>query len=356
MVRTAARTSQSPVTAREFAEMRSLSGRLAVLAVCATLCLLAIVPRAQAAATLDAIRARGHVVCGIAANLPAMSIPDGQGRWTGFHVEICRAYAVALFADPEKVRFVPVTAQQRFTALQSGEIDVLEGPNALTLTRDTALGITAPATVFYTGQGFLVSKRLNVKGAAELNGATICAVQGSEIERNVADYTARLGIRMTTVAFDTNATLLGAFFAGRCDAVSNDMVSLAASMVGQPNRADYALLPDIIAKEPHGPMVRADDPQWFALVRWTVFALIQAEEFGLTRANASRLPPAARTRKSGVSSASSRTPARASASPTGSPSTSCAWSATTASCSLRGPPRSWAWSAAPTASGQRAGC
>jgi general L-amino acid transport system substrate-binding protein len=245
----------------------------------------ALVPAtAHAGVTLDAIRARGAVICGIT-NQPAMSSPDNQGRWTGFHADICRAFAIAVFNDPDKVRFVPVTAQQRFTALQSGEIDVLDGTNALTLTRDATLGLTTPATVFITGQGFLVNKRLNAKSAADLNGATICAIQGSEIERNVQDYVNKVGLKMQTVAFDTDATMLSAFYAGRCDAVSNDMVSLSANLYGQANRSDFVLLPDLIAKEPHGPMVRTDDAQWMTLVRWSVFAFIQAEEMGLTKAN-----------------------------------------------------------------------
>lgn len=239
----------------------------------------------QAGPTLDAIRARGAVICGIANSLPAMSIPDSTGRWTGFHVEICRAYAVAVFNDPEKVRFVPVTAQERFTALQSGAVDVLEGPNALTLARDATMGITAPTTAFITGQGFLVNRRLNAKTGADLNGATICALQGSEIERNVQDYVSRTGMTMQTIAFDTTPTMLAAFYSGRCDAVSNDMVSLSANLYGQANKADFELLGELIAKEPHGPMVRVDDMQWMTLVRWTVFALIQAEELGLTKAN-----------------------------------------------------------------------
>lgn len=261
-----------------------MSTRRTILPALALLCAMLALP-ARAGTTLDAIRARGAVVCGIANNQPAISIPDSQGRWTGFHVEICRAFAVAVFNDPDKIRFVPVTAQQRFTALQSGEIDVLEGPNALTLTRDSTIGLFSPATVFYTGQGFLVNRRTNVKTAHDLNGATICAIQGSEIERNVQDYTNKAGIKMETIAYDTNSTLLSAFYSGRCDAVSNDMVSLSANLVGQPNKSDFVLLNELIAKEPHGPMVRVDDPQWIALVRWTVYALIQAEEMGLTKTN-----------------------------------------------------------------------
>lgn len=240
---------------------------------------------AQAGKTLDAIRSRGAILCGVFADVPAMSILGSTGRWTGFHVDICRAYAIAVFNDPEKVRFVPLTAQQRFTALQSGEVDVLEGTNALTLARDSTMGITAPVTAFITGQGFLVNRRLNAKSGADLNGATICAIQGSEIERNVQDYVSRTGMTMPTIAFDTTSTMLAAFYSGRCDAISNDMVSLSANLYVQANKADFELLPELIAKEPHGPMVRVDDTEWMTLVRWTVFALIEAEEMGLTKAN-----------------------------------------------------------------------
>jgi general L-amino acid transport system substrate-binding protein len=242
-------------------------------------------PAARAGGTLDAIRNRGAVACGVETNQPGVAMLDSRWQNVGFHADICRAFAAAIFGDAGKVKFVPQSTVTRFTAVQSGEIDVWEGSTALTLSRDATIGLTIPVATFYTGQGFLVNKRINVKTAAELNGATICAGQGTEIERNISDYTSKIGIKMQTIVFEAQATLLSAFYSGRCDAISNDMVTLASNRVAAPNRDDFELLPDLIAKEPHGPVVRSDDVQWATLVRWVVFAMIQAEEFGLTSTN-----------------------------------------------------------------------
>jgi general L-amino acid transport system substrate-binding protein len=246
--------------------------------------LLSLAAPAQAGPTLDAVRQNGSVRCGVANGVAGMSRPDSQGRWVGLHADICRAIAVAALGDAEKVRFIPVTAQSRFTALQSGEIDVLVYLTALTLSRDATLGLSIIAPpYFYTGQGFLVRRSLNVSRASELDGATVCATQGSVIERNLNDFAQRANIRLTTIAFDTQPTVLAAFFAGRCDAISNDMISLSANRLAAPDPNALVLLPDLIAKEPHGAMVRNGDNEWALLVRWTISALIQAEEFGLTR-------------------------------------------------------------------------
>ncbi len=253
-------------------------------------CLLAVVLNmraepANAGAALDAIRSRGILACGVLEGAPGVATITSQGRFVGFHVDVCRAIAAALFGDAEKVRFVPLTNVTRFTAVQSGEADIWEGTTALTLARDSILGLTLPVATFYTGQGFLVNKRIGAKTAADLNGATICSGQGTEIERNVGDYTAKNGVKMQTITYEAAPTLMSAFLSGRCDAISNDMVSLASNRMAAPNRDDFELLPDLIAKEPHGPVVRGDDAQWATLVRWVVFALVQAEEFGLTKAN-----------------------------------------------------------------------
>lgn len=245
----------------------------------------AVASPAWAGATLDAIRSRGTLVCGVPTDAPGIATVDSQGRYVGFHADICRAFAASLFGDANKVRFVPQSNLTRFTALQSGEIDVWEGPTALTLVRDSTIGLTVPVATFYTGQGFLVNKRTKATSAANLDGATICSGQGTEIERNITDYTAKAGIKMQTLAFESEATLLSAFFNGRCDAISNDMVSLASDLAAASDPGDFEMLPELIAKEPHGPMVRSDDEQWATLVRWVVFAMIQAEEFGLTKAN-----------------------------------------------------------------------
>lgn len=259
------------------------SGRRRVLLVLLGLAWCGAMPGQAQAGTIEQIQASGVLRCGVSTGTPGMSMPDSQGRWTGFHADICRALAIAVLSDSAKVRFIPVTAQGRFTALQSGEIDVLSSTTALTLTRDSTLGLQIPAVTFYTGQGFLVARRLGVTKPEQLGGATICSLQGSEVERNIVDFANKTHVALQTLPYDTSATQLQAFGAGRCDAISDDLVSLAARLVSLPRRDDYVVLDGTIAKEPHGPMVRSDDAQWAALVRWTVFALIQAEEFGLTR-------------------------------------------------------------------------
>ncbi|WP_458097846.1 amino acid ABC transporter substrate-binding protein [Roseomonas sp. WA12] len=240
---------------------------------------------AQAGPTFDNVRRNGHVRCGVSIGVAHMSMPDSAGRWTGFDADICRAVAVAVFGDPEKVRFVPTTAQSRFTALQSGEVDLLSRTTALTLARDSTMGLTQTVVHFYTGQGLLVHRRTGVTRAAELNGATVCTTQGSVNERTLEDWARAKGLRMTQIAFDTPSNVLAAFLAGRCDAITNDMINLAANRIGAPDPASLVLLPEVVFKEMHGVLVRNGDAEWAALTRWTVFALIQAEEFGLTRAN-----------------------------------------------------------------------
>jgi general L-amino acid transport system substrate-binding protein len=247
--------------------------------------LLMLAAPALAGTTFDAVRQNGYVRCGVTSGVAGMARPDSRGRWIGLHADICRAIAVAALGDAEKARFVPVTAQSRFTALQSGEVDVLVYVTALTLARDATMGLSQAVPYFYTGQGFLVRHSLNVAHATELGGATICAVQGSIVERNLADFAQRSGIRLTTIAYDMRASMVAAFLAGRCDAISDDMISLSADRLSTPDPNAFALLPELIAKEPQGAMVRNGDSEWTVLVRWSVFALIQAEEFGLTQEN-----------------------------------------------------------------------
>ncbi len=259
--------------------------RMPIIA-CLAAGLLSFAAPAVAGPTLDAVRQNGSVRCGVPTGVAGMARPDSRGRWVGLHADICRAIAAAALGDAEKVRFVPLTAQSRFTAVQSGEVDVLVYLTALTLSRDATLGLSIVAPpYFYTGQGFLVRRSLNVSRATELDGATVCATQGSVIERNLNDFAQRSNIRLTTIAFDTQPSVLAAFFAGRCDAISNDMISLSANRLAAPDPEAVMLLPDLIAKEPHGAMVRNGDVEWGLLVRWTISALIQAEEFGLTREN-----------------------------------------------------------------------
>jgi general L-amino acid transport system substrate-binding protein len=239
----------------------------------------------RAGATLDAVKKNGVVRCGVSPGVAFMSMPDSTGLWQGFDVEICRSVAAAVFGDADEVKYVPTTAQTRFTALQSGEVDLISRTTALTISRDSAMGLAGTTVSFYTGQGFLVHKKTGAKTGKDLDGATVCATQGSIIERNVEDFSRANNIKIGTIAFDTPANVLAAFMAGRCDAISNDMINLMANRLAAPNPNDLILLPDMVAKEMHGPMVRNGDPEWAQLVRWTVFALIQAEEYGLTRAN-----------------------------------------------------------------------
>ena len=214
--------------------------RRAFLAVAASVLGFFAASPAEAGATLDAVKRAGYLRCGVSGAVAHMSMPDSQGRWQGFDVEICRAVAAAVFGDAEKVRFVPTTAQNRFTALQSGEVDMLSRTTALTIARDSQLGINIPVAHFYTGQGFLVHKRTGVTRALDLNGATVCGTQGSIIERNIEDWARVNNIRLTTISFDTPPAVLAAFMAGRCDAISNDMINLAANRSGAPNPNDPA--------------------------------------------------------------------------------------------------------------------
>ncbi|MGI4802261.1 MAG: transporter substrate-binding domain-containing protein [Janthinobacterium lividum] len=237
------------------------------------------------AGTLEMVRARGTLKCGVIGGLPGMSILDSRGEWTGFHVDLCRAMGAAVFGDPSKVTFVTVTGVTRFTAMQTGEIDVLESVTALNVRRDFSLALTLPVVAMYTGQGVLVGRKLAAASLQDLNGATLCAVSGGEIEHNLADFATAHGINFNIVSYDADATLVSALTAGRCDAASNDMLSLLANQASLSDPAAFVLLPDLVAKEPHGPVVRADDLQWATLMRWVVFALVQAEELGLTREN-----------------------------------------------------------------------
>ncbi|MCR0985135.1 amino acid ABC transporter substrate-binding protein [Roseomonas populi] len=240
---------------------------------------------ASAGPTLDAVKRNGYVRCGVSTGVAHMSAPDSNGRWSGFDVEICRAIAVAVLGDAERVRFIPTTAQSRFTALQSGEVDLLSRTTALTLARDSTMGLTQTVAHFFTGQGLLVRRQAGVEQARQLNGASVCTTQGSVNERTLQDWARTNRIEVRTIAFDTAPSVLAAFLAGRCDAITNDMINLAANRLAAPDPEGLLLLPDVIMKEMHGVLVRNGDAEWATLTRWAVFALIQAEEFGITRAN-----------------------------------------------------------------------
>jgi general L-amino acid transport system substrate-binding protein len=244
---------------------------------------------AAAANTFDAVRQRGTLVCGVNTGLAGFAQPDSQGVWRGFDVDYCRAVAAAIFGDPNKVRFVPTTAQNRFTALQSGEVDVLSRNTTWTLSRDTSLGFDFTGTNFYDGQGFMVKASTGVKSAKELDGATICVQPGTTTEQNLTDWARATRIRFTPVVIERLEEVVQAYVAGRCDAYTTDVSGLAATRSAQQRPADHVILPDVISKEPLAPLVRQGDARFADIVRWTHFLLIAAEEFGVTQANVQQM-------------------------------------------------------------------
>jgi general L-amino acid transport system substrate-binding protein len=240
---------------------------------------------ASAQATLNNVKQKGFVQCGVNPGLAGFGLPDAQGNWTGFDVEFCRSIASAVFNDPTKVRFIPLSAKDRFTALQSGEIDILSRNSTFTMSRDTQLGLNFPITTYYDGQGFLVRKSLGVKSAKELNGSSICTQQGTTTELNLADFFRSNNLKYEVIAFSTNDETVKAYAAGRCDAFTTDASGLYSERLKLEKPDDHMVLADIISKEPLGPVVRHGDDQWTDLVRWTHYALINAEELGVTKAN-----------------------------------------------------------------------
>jgi general L-amino acid transport system substrate-binding protein len=247
---------------------------------------LTIAGTAHAGATLDKVKQAGMISCGVQTGLAGFAQPDSQGVYSGFNVDICKALAAALFNDTSKVKYVPLTAQQRFTALQSGEVDLLSNNTTWTLQRDTELGLDFAPVVFYDGQGFLVAKKLGVKSAKELNGATVCVQPGTTTELNLADYFRSNKMEYKPVVIEKLDEAVAAFFSGRCDVFTGDSSALAAIRVGRAsNPDDYIILPERISKEPLAPVVRHGDEQWHDVVDWVVYALIEAEEKGITKKN-----------------------------------------------------------------------
>jgi general L-amino acid transport system substrate-binding protein len=241
---------------------------------------------AQAGPTFDKIKQAGQIVCGVNTGLAGFAQPDNQGRYTGLDVDICKALAAAIFNDVGKVKYVPLTAQQRFTALQSGEVDLLSRNTTWTLLRDSDLGLNFTAVVFYDGQGFMVPKKLGVKSAKELNGATVCVQPGTTTELNLADYFRANKMQFKPVVIEKLDEVENAFFSGRCDAYTTDRSGLAATRAARaPNPDEYVILPEVISKEPLAPAVRQGDDQWNDIVRWVIYALFEAEEKGVTSKN-----------------------------------------------------------------------
>jgi len=240
---------------------------------------------ALAGETLDAVKAKGFVVVGVNGQLFGFGQPDDKGVWRGLDVDTGRAIAAAVFGDANKVKWIPLTAVQRFTALQSGEIDVLCRNCTRTLTRDTALGLDFVQVNYYDGQGFLVPKKSGIKSAKELDGATVCVLPGTTTEMNAADFFRTRNMKWKPVVIEQTAELAKAYFAGRCDALTSDASQLAGTRAVAPNPADHIILPEIISKEPLAPAVRHGDAQWRDIVDYCVLAMLQAEEMGITSKN-----------------------------------------------------------------------
>ncbi|WP_370454958.1 amino acid ABC transporter substrate-binding protein [Hahella sp. KA22] len=239
--------------------------------------------------TLDAVKKKGFVQCGVSTGLPGFSNPDDKGNWMGLDVDLCRAVAAATLGDASKVKYIPLTAKERFTALQSGEIDLLSRNTTWTLTRDGSLGLNFAGVNYYDGQGFLVSKDLGVKSAKELDGAAVCIQAGTTTELNLADYFREFGMKYQPVVFDTSDQTVKGFEAGRCDVLTSDQSQLYALRIQLSNPDKAMVLPEVISKEPLGPVVRQGDDQWFNIVKWSLFAAITAEELGVSSDNADKM-------------------------------------------------------------------
>ncbi len=245
---------------------------------------------AHAGKTIDAIKARGQVICGVNPSLPGFAAADSQGNWAGFDVDICKAVSATVLSDATKVKWTPLNASQRFAALQSGEIDVLSRNTTWTLTRDASLGLNFTGVTYYDGQGFMVTKKSKITSAKQLKGATVCVQSGTTTEKNLADYSKAMKLNMKPVVFETQEATNKAYFTGRCQVYTTDASGLASVRNKEAtNPADHLILPDLISKEPLGPSVRRGDDEWFAIVKWVVFALIEAEEYGITQANVDQM-------------------------------------------------------------------
>lgn len=269
------------------ARMRSLSIPLLAALLAASPVLTRTAALAQGD-TLAQVKARGHLVCGVSGGVAGFSMPDGQGRWHGLDVDFCRALAAAIFDDPDQVRFIPQSSAARFTALQSGEIDVLARNTTWTLSRDTA-AMNFPVITFFDGQGFLVRKSLNITAVKQLDRATICLQQGTTTELNTADWFRTRGLTYQVVTFANSEQTLGAYESGRCDAYSTDKSSLYGERLKTAHPEEHVILAEAISKEPFAPGVRQGDDAWRDLVAWTHYAMIDAEEAGIGQANVEAL-------------------------------------------------------------------
>jgi general L-amino acid transport system substrate-binding protein len=261
--------------------MKKLFNLIAPVAVLAV----AFAAQSASAQTLKTVKDRGMLNCGSNGTLAGFGLPDAQGQWAGLDVDYCKAIAAAIFGDPKKVKFVPLSAKDRFTALQSGEVDILARNTTWTSSRDTSLGLNFVGVNYYDGQGFIVRKALKVNSALELNGASVCVQQGTTTELNLSDYFRANNMQVKTVTFATANEAVKAYDAGRCDAYTTDASGLYAERLRLANATDHLVLPEVISKEPLGPAVRHGDDQWFDVAKWTLYALINAEELNITQKN-----------------------------------------------------------------------
>lgn len=273
----------------ETTHMKTNRTKLA-LAILAAGSALAIATPAQAGKTLDAVKARGELVCGVNTGLAGFSAADSQGKWSGLDVDVCRAIAAAVLGDGNKVKFVPLTAQQRFTALQSGEIDILSRNTTWTLTRDASLGLHFAGVTYYDGQGFMVPVKNKIKSAKQLKGATVCVQSGTTTEKNLTDYSRANNLNVKPIVFEKQEAATGAYFSGRCVAFTTDASGLASIRnKDAKDPKEHTILPELISKEPLGPVVRRGDDEWFAIAKWVLNGLIESEEYGISQDNVDKL-------------------------------------------------------------------
>ena len=245
---------------------------------------------AYAGKTLDTIKSRGQVACGVSGGVNGFSAVDSTGKWTGLDVDVCRGLAAAVLGNADKVRFVPLNSQQRFTALQSGEVDVLARNTTLTETRDASLGFFGTVTNYFDGQGFMVPAKSKIKSPKQLKGQTVCVQSGTTTEKNLASYSKANGLNIKPIVFEQFDAANAAYFSGRCLAYTTDASGLASIRSKEAkDPKDHVILPDLISKEPLGPLVRRDDDEWFTIVKWVIYGTFEAEEFGVTQANVDEL-------------------------------------------------------------------
>ena len=246
--------------------------------------------KAWAGKTVEAIKQRDAISCGVNTGLAGFGAADSQGKWSGLDIDMCRALAAAVLGNADKVRYVPLSAPQRFTALQSGEVDILSRNTSFTLTRDASLGLHLTAVTYYDGQGFMVPASANLKSAKQLKGATVCVQSGTTTEKNLTDFSRANKLDIKPVVYEKFDAANAAYFSGRCKAYTTDASGLASIRAKEAkNPKDHVILPELISKEPLGPLVRRGDDEWAAIVKWTIYGLIEAEEYGVTASNLEKL-------------------------------------------------------------------